>query len=403
LVVAVVLALVAITTSVIFIMEYGQAKQAIMANQKDFKDTVGKVFQEQRWSLPAITEPESRFQYGLDSYKEVQGKLDEAGTFEKMRPRLGEEWQSADDLAKAIQESALQKDRPEGQYSSVATLVSAYNQAYDDNKKSIADLTQQVKNLLGEKAALQQQMVEGERKVRAEAEAAVKREKDAAAAATARHAELEKMYNDAREETRQWQQKLDEATKVSEADKKVLQGEIGYWKESYAEVTGREIGGKVLKPEGKVLDVEQAYEFVTLEGGKAAGRMPNTRFVVYSISPGGTRIMKGRVLITRVLKDVSVASILTQPESFRKGDFFAAEQVWDEFNKAAPKVKEGPAAGAAKAESAAKAPGAEAGAAKNEGPAAGAATGTAPPKGAEAGGEKPEPKKEEKGWEDLWK
>ena len=331
-VIAVVLALVGITVSVIFIMEYNHAREALIASQDEFGILVGGVFRDNQWTLSKLTDPESDVSYGKAALNEVKVKLHEAATFEKMRPKLGE-WNNAADLADAIRNSALQRDQEGTEYGSIFALLDAHEFTYGRQKEEVARLETERDTLNAQRVALKKKLDDETTRLGAEVVAAQRKQKDAAAEAAQRYADIQKMYKSALKDKVEWQGKLDEARREWEIEQKKLSGQIAYWQTAYEKEIAVELAADEMKPAGRIVDIDRAYEFIMLEGGADMGRKAQTTYVVYSVAPSGAETVKGRIKIMRVLNFSSRAGITEKVEPMIKGDLFVAQPVWDSFHK----------------------------------------------------------------------
>jgi len=331
-VVAVIVAFTAIGASIFLYQKLAQAKSALASNQKMFQDTVGDVFKERKWTLTPEEDQAMGVRYGHKSYQDVTDRLREAATFEDMAPLLGD-WKDAEIAQGTLDDSALARDRADAPFRNLSELMSGYDTAYKRMGGLLAANDQEIADLNGQLKVATETFDAETRRLNAAAQKAVEEQKNAEAAAAANYGQLNAKYNNARREVDEWAQKYRDALQQAEVDKVELREEARDWEGLYQDLLKSQQPGETMLAEGKVLSVEESYEFLMLEGGDDVGRKPNNTLVVYSVSPLGVETYKGAVIVNKVYSNTALAGVLSQNEPMMKGDLFVPKVVWEAFHE----------------------------------------------------------------------
>ena len=329
LVIFIVLAFIGIGAGIYLFQQYAILKQAVMANQRSFEGNVGSVFKRQLWDLTREIGAEYGFEYDEKAHQDVAGKLALAADQEAMVPLVG--WKNSGEVRSALQLSPVQTEQPEA-YSTVAGLLSFYEQEYKALTDRARNLQQQVANqqqIIDDKAA---ELAKVQNGLEQQINQATTDYKNALAQHRKDFNDMKQMYEQARGEVKQGREDYDKAQQRWETILAEVRKEADGWKELYQKVVG---GGKIeearLTAAGKVLEVEPIHEFAVLEGGEDTGRTTNQKFTVYSEAPGGVRTRKGEVHISKVEKTTSLATIFNQKQQILRGDMFVSNEVWEKF------------------------------------------------------------------------
>ena len=262
----------------------------------------------------------------------VRGKLEDAATYEEVTPVTG--WEIAENAKSALDGSPLQADL-QPRSNTLRELLERYESEYTRLIERETALSAENRDLTGKLFAQKEDFTRELDRITNEFTLATQRGADAVAEAAVRHDQLRREIAENRDEKLQAQEELDGLRRAWGAERGRLDKEVAYWRARYFDWIGHaEEAG--LKPDGELLAVDRGYEIVTLAGGEDAGRQPNTKYVVYSVSPAGGISIRGRVVINRVLPLTSIAAILGKVAPMMTGDQFVAEPVWDRFHAPPP-------------------------------------------------------------------
>ena len=318
--------------------QFSQTKSAVQANQGTFEEIVVGVFEDNNWAVSPIEEVQFGIEYADDAYLKVSEKLTEAATYESLRIILGLD--TADAVKGVLDSSPLQADRiqaNEPAYSTVNDLLTAregYGNLYETMKEEVLALRTQVSNLqdrLSDKTKeltrVQESLLE---RINAEADdysTKVNTEREKYDGLLSTH---EKM----REETAKWQQLYDDSVAQSEAMIAELEADVESLRQQYEAAQKAKIVAEKFEPDGKIMSIDRAYDFVVIEGGKDIGRKKNEKLLVLARTPGGEGAVKGSLLVVNVHERVSLASIDSGAAEILEGDAFATVPNWESFHRA---------------------------------------------------------------------
>ncbi len=338
-VIAIVVAFVAIGASVFLFLQLSRSKNTLRANQDAFEEHVEACFVEEGWGhLQKAATPgeeageEANVRFSHEAFEAVRGKLEDAATYEEVTPVTG--WEIAENAKSALDGSPLQAAL-QPRSNTLRELLERYESEYTRLIEREAALSAENRDLTGKLFAQNEDFTRELDRITNEFTLATQRGADAVAEAAVRHDQLRREIAENRDEKLQAQEELDGLRRAWGAERGRLDKEVAYWRARYFDWIGH-AEEEGLKPDGELLAVDRGYEIVTLAGGEDAGRQPNTKYVVYSVSPAGGISIRGRVVINRVLPLTSIAAILGKVAPMMTGDQFVAEPVWDRFHAPPP-------------------------------------------------------------------
>ncbi|MDP6439049.1 MAG: hypothetical protein QGH74_05405 [Candidatus Brocadiia bacterium] len=338
-VIAIVVAFVAIGASVFLLQQLSRSKNTLRANQDAFEEHVEACFVEEGWGhLQKAATPgeeageEANVRFSHEAFEAVRGKLEDAATYEEVTPVTG--WEIAENAKSALDGSPLQAAL-QPRSNTLRELLERYESEYTRLIEREAALSAENRDLTGKLFAQNEDFTRELDRITNEFTLATQRGADAVAEAAVRHDQLRREIAENRDEKLQAQEELDGLRRAWGAERGRLDKEVAYWRARYFDWIGH-AEEEGLKPDGELLAVDRGYEIVTLAGGEDAGRQPNTKYVVYSVSPAGGISIRGRVVINRVLPLTSIAAILGKVAPMMTGDQFVAEPVWDRFHAPPP-------------------------------------------------------------------
>ncbi len=332
LVIFIVLTLVGIGAAIWFLQQYSILKKAVAANQKAFQTSVASVFQERDWDITRQVGAEYGFEYDEKAYDDVAGQLKAAIENEKLMPVLG--WENLSAVQSALDLSPVQEEADA--YATMQGLLGFYEGEYKRLTERTSELENAVRHgreLIADKTA---KLTEVQERLGRELNEAEAKHTAALADLTKQFDEMKAMYEQARNEVREWQGNYDAAQGKWEAAAAELRKEADGWKELYDKITGGEEIGKKMVAAGKVLGIAPGYDFVMLEGGEDRGLKKNDKFVVYSEFAAGVQTRKGEVHVSNVYRTTALATVFNQKEQILDADLFVSVATWEKFHPPAP-------------------------------------------------------------------
>ena len=336
LVIFIVLAFIAIGASIWFYQQLSTVSQAVKQNQDEFRTTVANRFRENGWELTTKPAAEFSLEYQREAYDQVVRQLEKAATYEELLPLLG--WESVQGVQSKLtrQGSPIQSVMPEP-YITLNGLIGEYEGRYIRLTARVAELEKQrdeAKKLNTEQLAAARQR---EQEDLDKYNAAIRRHRDAMDESGKQFKNMNAMYDQARDETKEWQQEFAGAKQEWQGRETELREEIDTWKELYDATRPGALKAETMEPAGKLLEIDTRYQFVMLEGGKDIDQEKNTSVVVYSESHMGQRARKGELLINDVKEKTSLATIVKREkdEQLLVGDLYVTGEVWEKFYPAA--------------------------------------------------------------------
>jgi hypothetical protein len=314
-----------------FYQQSQRAKEAILADQQAFKQTVVQHFTNAGWDLSTQSPSDLGFEYVRETYSDVVQKLAEATEYEQeVQPLLG--WESLGGMRDAVAASPVQQEG-ESSYATVRGLLARYEHLYASLSQRVEELRQGNEQLTQQVAATRAELVESDRRHGEQMSAAARDFERNVAELRDANEDLNSRLAQKREEVEAWSRKHQQAVSEHRREAVDLREEAARWRTLYDEEIAGPGERERLVAEGEVLEVYPEYDFVMIQGGRDRNVKENDRFVVYAMTPDGLGKRKGVVLVGQVHEHSALATIAEEDTYILEGDYFVSVQRWEQFHE----------------------------------------------------------------------
>lgn len=329
-----VIALVGAGCGIFFFQQYRTVRRAVAQNQESFRESVGAVFTENNWDLPAAAADEMGITYKAESFQQVAAKLNRAAEYQnQVMPTLG--WESVGGMQSALEDSPRQREvraQDEPTYETISGLLTFYEDRYTALNDEVADLRAENEDLSDRLEQTEQSLVETQENTGERLNQAVAEFRSDLEELRADYNELLEESNAQREAAAEWREKYQNELDTRKQMVAELEKEVQTWQDRYWEEVQGPAEREEMQPAGQVISVKSDTDFVYIEGGEDKGFRESDTMVVFGRGPNGEIYKKGVVRVSQVHPITTRASIVEEDQYIIEGDEFVSSEVWSKFH-----------------------------------------------------------------------